>query len=297
MAGGRGVRLKPFVKAAFGLETPKQFVPIMGRRSMFQHTVERAALFIPDHRILAVTDALDAETAHRQLGERPLGGVLSQPFNKETAAGVMLPLTHILERDPDAVVAFLPADHFILEETRFMRHVAEAAVAAERLESGIVLLGVRPQGPETEYGWIEPGGELSGSGPYAVRQVRRFIEKPGEEGALRSFRNGHLWNSFVTVARAASLHRLVARTLPALARGFARIGRAIGSPRYDAVLAGEYAALPAWNVSKEVFELAPEAVSVMALEGVTWSDWGSARRITETYAALRRRPPWESAVA
>lgn len=297
LAGGQGVRLKPFVKAAFGLDTPKQYVPFMGRRSMFQHTLDRAALFVPDHRILAVADPSHAQTLSSQLGPRRLGGVLYQPLNKETAAGVMLPLAHILERDPEAVAVFLPSDHFVLEETRFMRHVAEAAAAAARLPEGIVLLGVRPSGPEPEYGWIEPGAALEEPWPGGLSSVRRFVEKPGPAGALRSFRSGHLWNSFVTVARAEALFRLVARRLPALGRAFRRIRCAVGTPSYERVLQGEYAALPPANLSKDVFEAAPEAMSLLPLEGVTWSDWGSARRIAETFAALRRRPPWEAAWA
>ncbi|MBI5594754.1 MAG: NTP transferase domain-containing protein [Elusimicrobia bacterium] len=295
LAGGQGVRLRPFVKEAFGLEAPKQFVPFMGRRSMFQHTVDRAAMLVPDQRILTVADVRHDALLRAQLGPRLLDGVLYQPCNRETAAGVMLPLTHILERDPEAVVAFLPSDHFILEETRFMRHIAEAMAGASRLDEGVILLGVRPDGPETEYGWIEPGRPLAMPRPYGLRSVRRFIEKPDREEALRSYRKGCLWNSFVTVARAEALYRLIARRLPVLGRAFSRIRAAAGTQRYDGVLAEEYSALPATNLSRDVFQTAPEAVSLLPLEGVTWSDWGSARRIAQTYAALRRRPPWEAA--
>ncbi|TBR19873.1 hypothetical protein EPO15_13905 [bacterium] len=295
LAGGQGVRLKPFVKQAFGLESPKQYVPFMGRRSMFQHTLDRAAMFVPDHRILTVADVRHAEVLSAQLAGRRLGAVVYQPLNKETAAGIMLPLAHILALDPEAVVAFLPSDHFILEETRFMRHVAEAAAAAAGLTEGIVLLGVRPSGPETEYGWIEPGAQLRSPGLRGLSGVRRFIEKPGAEGALRSYKKGHLWNSFVTVARAEALFRLVTRRLPALGRAFSRIRSVVGTTRYEGVLGAEYAALAPANLSKDVFEAVPEAMSLLPLEGVTWSDWGSAARIAETYAALRRRPPWEAA--
>jgi mannose-1-phosphate guanylyltransferase len=297
LAGGQGVRLGPFVKQAFGLETPKQYVPLMGRRSMFQHTLDRAAMFVPDQRILTVADVRHAGVLSGQLEGRRLGGVIYQPLNKETAPGVLLPLVHILERDPEAVVAFLPADHFILEETRFMRHVAEAAAAAAGLPEGIVLLGVRPSGPETAYGWIEPGARLRTPAARGLTGVRRFIEKPGPDEARRSYARGHLWNSFVTVARAEALLRLVTRRLPALGRAFHSIRAAVGTPGYEGVLRAEYAAMAPANVSKDVFEAAPEAMSLLPLEGVTWSDWGSSERILETYAALRRRPPWEGACA
>lgn len=297
LSGGQGVRLRPFVQQAFGLDTPKQYVPFMGRRSMFQHTLDRATMFVPEERLLAVADVRHAATVAAQLGARRPGAVVYQPLNRETAAGVMLPLAHILERDPEAVAVFLPSDHFVLEETRFMRHVAEAAATAARLPEGIVLLGVRPNAPETEYGWIEPGAPLRVPHVCGVSTVRRFIEKPGAVEALRSYRRGHLWNSFITVARAESLFRLVSRRLPALGRAFRRIRAAVGTTHYARTVDSEYAGLPPANLSKHVFEAEPQALSLMALEGVTWSDWGSQRRIVETFAALRRRPPWEAAFA
>lgn len=292
LSGGRGERLRHFVRETFGLETPKQYVAFMGRRSMFQHTVDRAAMFASEERILAVADARHGELVGHQLRGRLAGRVLLQPENRETAAGVMLALAHILRRDPEAVVAFLPSDHFILEEDRFMRQVAEAAAAAACTDGGVVLLGLRPQAPESEYGWIEPGPALACPRPCGLRTVRRFIEKPPPEEAALSFRRGHLWNSFVTVARANALYRLVGRALPGFARAFDRIRAAVGTSSYPHVLQSEYAVMPTAGLSKAVFEACPDGVSVMPVEGVTWSDWGSARRILETHAALGVRPAW-----
>lgn len=294
LAGGHGERLRHFVRETLGLDTPKQFVALMGRRSMFQNTVDRAELVVPPERIVVVADAAQAETVSLQLRGRAVDSVCLQPVNRETAAGVMLALAHILSRDPDAVVVVLPSDHFVLEEERFMSQAVRAAEAAACLEGGVVLLGARPESAESDYGWIEPGPALHCPRPCGVRRVRRFVKKPTPAEAAAAFRAGALWNTFVVAARAEALFSLAAGQLPELGRAFGSILRAVGTASYGHVLRAEYAHLPTAGLSKEVFETSAESVAVLPLEGVTWSDWGSARRILETHAALGRRPAWPS---
>ncbi|HET8721522.1 MAG TPA: sugar phosphate nucleotidyltransferase, partial [Nitrospira sp.] len=124
LAGGDGLRMKEFIKRRLGCDKPKQYCAFTGTRSMFQHTLDRAAELTPWERVVVVAARDHQEEVWSQLDGRPVGMVLLQPKNLDTAAGVFLPLTFILARDSQAMVMIYPSDHFIYPEDRF------AAVAA-----------------------------------------------------------------------------------------------------------------------------------------------------------------------
>jgi len=107
-------------------------------------------------------------------------------------------LSYIQASDPGATVVVYPADHFIYPEARFMEFVLQATVAVERFPDRVILLGVRPESPDLEYGWIEPGATLEGCGD-RLRAVVSFIEKPGLVEARNAMAPGALWNTFVIV--------------------------------------------------------------------------------------------------
>ena len=107
------------------------------------------------------------------------------------------------------IVAVFPADHHIAREGAFMSHVAEMAQWAASHPHCIALLGARPAGPETEYGWIEPGEPLDGVRSGAVHRIGGFREKPSPAAARDCFERGCLWNTFVMVASVSRSSRRV----------------------------------------------------------------------------------------
>ena len=177
LAGGEGVRLRPLTRIICGDERPKQYVALTGSRSLLQQTLDRAGRAIPAER----TVVIGAETHVGYLTAAMTGHgatVLLQSVDRGTAAGVLLPVHWIRQRELDAVVAVFPSDHLVLEEAAFMDHVTEAADFVNAHPERIVLLAVPATAPETEYGWIEPGPMLGHAGAAPVHAVRRFIEKP-----------------------------------------------------------------------------------------------------------------------
>src|SRR2546426_4700800 len=167
---------------------------------MLQHTLDRAdRLAHPECKVTVVA------RGHRQAGWATPGGVASgivvaQPANCDTAAGIFLPLTYVRARDPHATVVIYPSDHFIYPEAKFVDAV-ESAVEAARRTNRLVLLGVAPEGPEVEYGWICPAEKLAVVRGRTVRRVRRFIEKPAQKEAEAALAAGGLWNTLVLAAR------------------------------------------------------------------------------------------------
>jgi mannose-1-phosphate guanylyltransferase len=285
LAGGEGRRLQRFVRRLRGDALPKQYVTFLGTRSMLEHTWDRAERLLPRERVLTIITRshLGHPEVRRHLASRPPGTIIIQPENKDTGPGVLLPLVHLRHRDPDAVVAIFPSDHCIVEESLFAGYVDLAFRAVERDPSCMVLLGVEPDGPEEEYGYLVPEDGCGDQVTAGLPRIARFVEKPAPHAAQPLVAQGALWNTMVMVCQVHTLFSCIARVTPTLHAAFGEIGRAIGTPHEHTVLQDIYRRLEPANFSRQVMEpLAslPDAALVMAsMRGVGWSDWGSEERI------------------
>ena len=285
LAGGEGVRMQPAIRRWFGRTTPKQYCRFIGTRSMFQHTLDRTMQFTNPTRTVVVVGR-GHQKAWGQIGERDPGMVLVQPGDADTAPGIFFPLTYIRARDLKGTVVISPSDHFIFPEGRFLGEVAYAMRAAEKLATRLLLLAARPTAPETDYGWIQPGDDLTRFGARPVRTVRAFLEKPEPALAELAYRSGALWNTFMMVGNVETIWNLGRRVLPRMMDLFERLGDAIDTPREPELLRTIYAQMPRLNFSRDLLAHAPGDTAVMEMKGVWWSDWGSPDRIVETLTRL-----------
>lgn len=287
LAGGEGERLKGFVQERFGIVVPKQFCAFVGRRTMLERTIQRARLLIPSERLVVSGTAHHQPHLFRSLGTQPPGTILLQPTNRDTAPGILLPLIHILHKDPDALVAIFPSDHFVLPGRRFMRAVAEAAdFVTHAVIDAPILLAVEPDRPEAEYGWIEPGDTVKSDDPPSIRWINQFVEKPSRERAEVLIREGWCWNTMVLVAKAAALMALVRKRLPDLAASFGLLQRFVGSAWEQDLVNEIYRAIPKINFSTSVLAGRDATSLVLPVRNVRWSDWGTKERILDTAADL-----------
>lgn len=287
LAGGEGKRLQSFIRSRFGSDRPKQYCSLFGGRSMLRHTIARAEQLIQSDRLMTVITHPHLAHAQEELHDRPPGTVIVQPSNRETAPGILLPLLHILHRDPKALVVLLPADHFIVEEARFMAHVSKAATFVATASACLVLLGVEPKAPESQYGWIETG-EIFGRHDDGTEfyRVRRFREKPGPQVAQTLYLNGGLWNTMVIVGRAWWLLSLFKMLTPELFRLFDRFGFYLGSPQEAEAIAQIYAKLPAVDFSHTILTKYPSRLAVLQVKDVYWSDWGNPAQVRQDLGRL-----------
>ncbi|MEW6683372.1 MAG: sugar phosphate nucleotidyltransferase [Nitrospirota bacterium] len=293
LAGGNGHRVDQFIQRLEGRACPKQYHVFTGRRSMLQHTLDRVEMLIPRERIFTVVSPDHAEHVARQLGDRPTGTVIAQPRNLETLPGILLPLTHIRKRDPHATVAVFPSDHFVWDEAKFMEYVRAGVSAVEQYPDKLVLLGVKPDAPESDYGWIAPGGRVPTADGSMALKVRSFCEKPGPNRGDVFLRNGYLWNTLVFVAKAATLYAMARDVAPHMVAYFDVLSYNIGMPSEPAILRGMYARMESMNISRDLFQKTANRLFVLPVEGIGWSDWGRAERIVETldrYGLSLRRP-------
>ena len=292
LSAGNGTRLREFVHQHRGDDLPKQYVNFVGSRSMLEHTYDRAQRSIPARNLFTVVakEHLKFPEVRRQLASNPQGTVVVQPANKETAPGVLLPLLHIYKRYPEAVVAVFPSDHFVLEKDRFMRHVDDAFRLVDRDASRLVLLGLDPHGPDTEYGYIVPGDKINAAESESARRVELFVEKPSLEAAKKIIANGALWNTMVMVFACRTLVSVIQRAAPELDRSFQPVLAAIGTSDEERVIKEVYQGLRPVNLSKGVLEVLPfehrRGLVVLPVNGVTWSDWGTGERLSKTLRQL-----------
>jgi mannose-1-phosphate guanylyltransferase len=205
LAGGNGMRTKEFLRRWLSYEKPKQYCTLVGSRSMFQHTLDRAARLTPWERVAVVAARHHQDEVWLQLDGRPIGSVVLQPKNADTAAGIYLPLTYILARDPQATVVVYPSDHFIYPEDLFLSAVDQAIQGSTVLGGRPVLLGAKPDSLELDYGWIKPGRALGRAGKAAIQAVDAFFDKPDETIVRKARAAGSLWNTLVFAAKGQEL--------------------------------------------------------------------------------------------
>lgn len=299
LAGGEGQRLRPFIRRFRGDELPKQYVKLIGSHTMLERTFRRADKLIrPEHLFTVVSQAhLRYPEVTSQLSRRPKGTVVVQPENKETAPGLLLPLSFLYRRFPGATVVVFPSDHLIIEEDLFTKHVDLACRVVEACPSSFVLLGMQPSEPEREYGYILPDKQANNFG---VHRVLRFVEKPQAPAAREIIAKGGLWNTMIMAFKAKTLMELVRTTARSLYSSFKRISDAIETSEERAVVEEIYRAIRPLNFSSGLLEALPRSdsvcLSVLPVKGVYWSDLGSEQRLLSAlqmtgYRAGGKRDP------
>ena len=290
LAGGEGTRLRALVHRWLGRPKPKQYCAFVGTRSMFQHTLNRATRLTPPDRVVTVVARSHRHDALAQLDGRGSSTLLFQPANRDTAAGVFLPLTYIRARAPQATVVLYPSDHFVYPEDGFLEAVRRVAHVAESRPDRLVMLGVAPDRLELDYGWIQPGQPIADLPGAPVQAVRSFLEKPDASQADAALRTGALWNTLVFAANVDLLWTLGRQCVPDMMPAFERLSQAIGGPEEGRVLEAIYRDMPTKNFSSGLLQRVPEKLAIVELTGVLWSDWGKPERIAETLRRIDRRP-------
>ncbi len=276
LCGGAGTRLWPVSRT----QLPKQFLPMVSDRSMFQDTVLRASrlpqvsssviVCRDEHRFLV------AEQLHAAGLER--GRILLEPLQRNTAPALAAAAVAIEAQEANAIMLVLPADHLIRDEAAFAAAAAAAATAAAA--GYLVTFGIVPDRPETGYGYIERAGEMPPGGCF---HVSRFVEKPDLRTATSLVASGLLWNSGMFVMSAKRYLEELGRLRPdilkaAQAAWLARV-EDLDFSRLDAAAFG---ACPAESIDYAVMERTGKAAVVPVNMG--WSDVGSWASLWETSA-------------
>ena len=210
LAGGEGTRLHGLTRNVHGVVVPKQFCSLQGGPSLLQEALQRAATVAPMTRVCTVVAAQHRHWWTSMLSYLPESNVIVQPQNRGTAHGILLPLLRILDRDPQATLVMVPADHYLRDEDVMMASLRQASELAHANPDAVYLLGLEPEEADPELGYILPVSRTRDQ----AAAVAKFIEKPTEACArVLSWRQGALWNSFVIAASRARVAQAVRRQI------------------------------------------------------------------------------------
>ena len=289
LAGGRGTRFWPRSRT----RTPKQLLNIIGEDTMLEQTAARLAPLFPPSRQWVVTNSEQAAAVRKQMPRVPASHILAEPVGRNTAAAIGLAAAHLLHaglgRQNDALMAVLPADHYIGRPAKYLR-IVRAALHVAHAAGSLVVLGIPPTRPETGYGYVErTRAKAVDADGVPVFPVRRFTEKPPLARARQYVASGHYyWNAGMFFWRISTFLGNLEKFLPKTHDALMHLAGEIGTRRYEQTLARIYPKLE--NISVDYAILEPvtrraASPSVFALPAeVGWSDIGSWAAVYELIA-------------
>jgi len=278
LCGGVGTRLWPLSRKSY----PKQFVPLMGEKSLFQACAERmvsdANVSFSDPLILTNSDFRFIVVEQLQaVGINP-GAVLIEPEGRNTAPAVLAAALHVAATDPDAILLIAPSDHVLPDSAAFRAAVAKGVQVIEE-RADLVTFGITPDRPETGYGYLQLATAPDGSG--AAATLLGFVEKPNAEAAQAMLEDGgYLWNSGIFLFSAKDIIAAFERYAPDLVgpvrASVAKAASDLGFLRLDP---GAWKEVADISIDYAVMERA-ENLSAVPFSG-GWSDLGSWSAVHE----------------
>ncbi|MEE9252970.1 MAG: mannose-1-phosphate guanylyltransferase [Thermodesulfobacteriota bacterium] len=274
MAGGEGKRFWPLGRKS----KPKQFLSLIGDRTMLRHTVDRVLPIVPIGNVLIVTVRRYAEQTLIQIPELPKQNLILEPVGKNTCACIALGAAHLSSVDPEAAMLVLPSDHVVGDEEAFNKAVMVGEkVLDTKLPSGaspLVTFGLKPKSPETGYGYIRSGELISKIDAHEVRMVSEFTEKPDIEKA-RSYleEGGYYWNSGMFMWKAKRVLEEIKMTLAEWRTSLTELEEGIGGDGAEGAIENFYSTVEDGSIDKLLLEKSTDTVVIPV--DYPWSDLGS----------------------
>src|SRR5438309_8413574 len=285
LAGGRGTRFWPLSRK----RRAKQLLALDGKQTMIQQTVSRLLPLAPAKKFWVITNEDLRPAILKQLPKLPDKQVLAEPAGRNTAPAIGLAAFLLLRENPDAGIVMFPSDKVIADESRY-RKTIERGVEIAAAGENIVVLGIRPNRPETGYGYIEAGSEFGDD----VQRVRRFTEKPDASKATEFLALGnYFWNSGMFLWSARTLTNALREHLPKTAALLEEIAAAFGTRRFAATFQELYPKCE--NISVDYAVLEPRSAkgeqggNMFCLPAeFGWNDLGSWTALHEHHTAKSR---------
>jgi mannose-1-phosphate guanylyltransferase len=285
LAGGDGIRLQELTRKIDGDARPKQFSRIFGDRSLLGHTRERLKPIFSDNRLMFVVTKDHHSFYREELADVERKRVLEQPANRGTGVAIIAALLQLLEYEANAIVGIFPSDHYYADNSEFAETIKSAIDISNEHNDSIVLIGAKPEWPEVEFGWIEPGVSITTGTGTPLFGVSRFCEKPPLNKARNLMRKGGLWNTFITIGRASAFRKLLTATvMPSMSR----IAEAVARGDLDNV----YNEIESIDFSKHVLSVDPSGLLVMPDGASGWADLGNQARVIDTLDRHEIEPDW-----
>ncbi len=270
MAGGIGSRFWPLSR----VDKPKQFLDILGvGRTFLQQTYDRFSTLIPKENFLVVTNIKYKELVLEQLPELTEDQVLLEPLRRNTAPCAAYAAFKIKSKNPNANLIVTPSDHIILKEEEFVKQI-KTGLSFVAENDALLTLGIKPNRPETGYGYIQVKKRTSFNEVNNLYKVKTFTEKPDEEMANIFVESGEFfWNSGIFIWSLSSMIQAFDTHLPEVAALFAKGIKLYNTNDEIHFINKAYSECPAISIDYGVMEKAKNVYVLTADFG--WSDLGT----------------------
>ena len=273
MAGGVGSRFWPMSTA----EHPKQFIDVLGiGKTLLQLTVERFGSLVAPENIWVVTNQKYADIVAEQLPEMPRGNILCEPCRRNTAPCIAYISWRIKSRDSKANIVVTPSDHIVMNVKEFQRVIGECMKFTCDTDA-IVTLGMKPNRPETGYGYIQANLSANSLRNKEIFRVDSFREKPDLETAKKYIMQpNYFWNAGIFIWNVNTIVNAFRMYQPTMAKIFESMLPVYGTDKEQAVVNERFPECESISVDYAIMEKAEEIFVCPADFG--WSDlgtWGS----------------------
>lgn len=265
LAGGSGSRLWPLSRELY----PKQLLNLISDKSLLQSTFERLTNCMQKDEILSITNTKHSANVRMQLAQQTENPkVLSEPVSKNTAPAIALATKYIMQKTgEDPVILVVPSDHLIQDKEHFLSTVKKGEKLAE--EGYIVTFGIKPNYPETGYGYINTLKPLD-----IGFKVKEFVEKPNLETAEKYLKAGtYYWNSGIFMFKASTMIAEIEKNAPEIAK----IAQNVDFTKSSDIPFVEFDKMPSISIDYAVMEKS-DKIALVALES-DWNDLGSWQSI------------------
>lgn len=278
MAGGKGTRFWPKSTE----EKPKQFLKLVGEKTMIQMTIDRVKKIIPIEKIFIVTCENYVNLVKEQIPELSEKNIIIEPVGRNTAPCILLASMYIKQIYNNVNIAVLPSDHIMNKEEEFCNILNVANEALNRNIDGIITIGIKPNRPETGYGYIECTNNVECINNREIVKVNRFVEKPNIEKAQEYLETkNYLWNAGMFIF---DVNYMLEELEKNFNEGYNTIRNlpSINDPQYRRTLNEEYPKCESISVDYAIMEKSKKIYVIPSDFG--WDDvgtWNSLERYME----------------
>ena len=255
LAGGSGKRLWPLSRK----DLPKQFIEFIDNKTLMDLTLSRTEKIVDQKNICVVTTEQYKSKIAENFSNYP-ENIIIEPCSRNTGPAILLTCLELYKKDPQAILFFIPADHYIPDEDLFRETIKEALEYCKNNDK-ITLLGINPTFASTEYGYIEYNNSQSSNNIY---RVTKFHEKPSKQIADKYIKSGNmLWNCGIFCAKASFFLKEIEKYAPKLYQNV--IDYTLGKLKYESIA----------DVAFDIAVLEKTENCVVIPSYFSWSDVGS----------------------
>lgn len=268
LCGGGGTRLWPRSRK----KTPKQFIHLFGKETLYQKAINRVEGIIPPERIFVITNKLYVDEIKKESPLIPEENIIAEPYKKDTAMAMGVASAYVHAQDPDAVIVNLASDHMIQDVEEFRNTLKIAAQVAYE-DKHIVTVGINPTYAHTGLGYIHAKDEIKKVGNLPVLEVEGFTEKPKLTAAKAFLATGqYFWNANMYTWRTKTVLDAFKNYAPEIGARIKNIQKAIGTDKEKKVLEKEYSEVEKISIDYAISEKVDKMLMVPGDFG--WSDVG-----------------------